>query len=575
MDLHVIFCNLYDGHVYQAYLNALFVSKKYNGAIITHSEYINKKLEYNESFLQAFEMDKISEEEKLRIPQYGIDKSFFDDLNKKYDAKTDVLTHLYMERDYVLEHFLDNIVQKLGYTNLERFYVFGETYKSVNEIAKKYNIAVINYEFSTMRKMSEYSCDLLHAYTCGNLYFQDELKKRYECFSKQKSKLNMFSRKELIALFVPEGQIKLLPLLDAQAEYEIGILEGYQQTSVFAGRSQITDDDIREKCERIFCKDLIVKRRHPASLSAFDLETGMQSRDTLPFILSCKRVVAISSNGLFEAMLWNRVACVVKNISSFSFACEHKLDSTKIVEEDFLNFYLFCGLVPTLKELFHPQYWHNRSQMSESELFDYNREIIFLTLGIDREKFDRASKDERLKMIFEARGIETKKYVQCYDNLKKQIVDYKVDYGQIQSELVYKVEGEEVHLECVNCKTSDGRTVSFFDIDTRINEFDFIPTKEKAGFLTIHDIIVNNNDTIYKETAEKLFITKNHVSHFAIKELTYVKNITIIWSFNDISIANIIEMNATQHKLKTEVESIRNSLSWKLTRPLRLIRKIF
>ena len=561
MDLHILFFNSYEGSLYSGYLNALFFSKRYGGAVITHQEYIDADLKYEEEFLDMLDLEKITEGDKEKIMQFGIPREFFDNLEKKYASKTQALLHLIRERDNTIEEYLCATLEACrGQVN--RIYVYGETYESVKVIANERNITIINYEYSTVRKVSSYTCNLMQAITCGNLYSHREILDRYTNFCTEIDKSILLKREELIALFVPKRQIKYIPLINEKNAFEVGILNaGYGIIPMLCKDIICTDDDVYYMCRKYYKQDEIIQRKHPATLSMTDLQCGFYERDTLPFILSCKRIASVSSNGLFETMLWGRTSCIALDAIAFYFMCEHDFSSEKIVDETFLNFYLIAALVPSPKLLFDPHYWEMRAKMSEVDLYHYHLNYILDLLGIDKQVFDMPA-PKRLDTIIASRGVDS-------SVLAKPEFHYDIPfYNNLRSELCVRSNGSEKIIECVNYQV-DGEIISSFNINDIIDYAEFYPHKEKTGFIEIRKLLIDGKE-IWNKNDGLEFVKEQYKKVITPLPVQTIGTLQVIWKLDNA--VNYIEQLMEQQKmLNAEMSSVYNSLSWRITKPLREI----
>ncbi|HAP22261.1 MAG TPA: hypothetical protein DCR27_13420 [Lachnospiraceae bacterium] len=570
MDLHIIFYNFYEGHLYHVYLNALFLSKKYGSAVVTHQEYVKQELKYEDCFLNTFDMEKITEDDRKEIQQFGIPNAFYENLEKQFGSKTQAILHLYSTRDAELEKYLYGVLDACK-SQVNRFYVFGETYESIRFIAGQKNITIVNYEFSTIRKTSGYPCDLMQAFTCGSLYSHRELMHRYKKFRNEIDGNILLKREELIALFAPDKQLLFIPLIYEKPEFEIGILDtGFGVITSYCKNSVCTDDDVYAMCRKHYKSNQIVHRKHPATLPAESLERGSYEKDTIAFILSCKRIASVSSNGLFEAMLWGRTSCIALDAMAFYFMCEHNFQSEKIVDEVFLNFYLIAALVPSQKLLFDPQYWEMRTKMSEGNLYHYHLNYILDLLGTQKKIFDMPYA-ERLKNIIANRGMDT-------SILSAPTFAYDQPfYANLKSELCVHSNGGKMLYTCVNYQIGD-EIISSFKVNSAIDFAEFFPHREKTGFIEIKKLLADGKEIQIKNDGLE-YVLQQYPKTFASFPSGPIGTLQILWRSGNNSTVNMRQismqcenLHAEIDNLHAEISNIRNSYSWKITKPLRRIR---
>lgn len=566
MDLHVLFYNYYEGHhIYHAYLNALYISKKNGGVILTHQEYIDADLYYDNAYFEVFNMERILQGDKDKIRQKGIPRSFFDELAKKYRSRTQSIIHLFKEREEYIERILTEVLDETEH--IDRIFVFGEVYESIKHIAQERNIDIITYEFSTVRAASGYTLNLMQACN-GNLYFNDELKQRYERFRKEMINERILSRTELISLFVPQRQLKYIPLISAQPIFEVGILNtAYHVIAPFCRVGVYTDDDILYECNQRYKSSEIKQRRHPGSMKAEDLERATADKDTLPFILSCKRIASVSSNALFETMLWGRTAISASDAIAFSFMCETDYSSNRIVDEMFLNFYLINALVPTQELLFSCEYWKQRNNMTEKELYYANLDCIFETLSLKKDYFE---KDNLTYDILYARGV---KDISTILSNREFCIPY---FNALESKLVVTTAGNCEEYRCINF-VNQGKIRSIFKVKGVDGTLLFYPHEEKTGFIRINRVSIGD-EVIYRGDENFIFVMKGEEFSFSNIEKKEDIVIEIEWEEKENTIYSVKIVSDEVKALKEQIDIIQNSYSWKFTKPLRagvkLIKKI-
>lgn len=558
MDLHVIFYNFYEGHhIYHAYLNALYWANRNGGAIFTHQEYIDAKLHYEDAFFNVFEMEKISEEEKACIPQAGIPRSYFDSLSSRY-GRTESVVRLFRERDEYIEDVFSKLIDSVG--NVNRIYVFGEVYESIKFVARMRNIEIVTYEFSTVRTASDYSMNLMQVSREGNLYFSSELKGRYGQFKAQVPSEMLLSREQLISLFVPLRQLKYLQLIGVEPQYQMGVLNtGYHVVAPFNRLGIHTDDDIMYECNQIYKPGEISQRRHPGSLRAEDLSRGAHDRDTLPFILSCRRITSISSNALFEAMLWGRTAVAASDAIPFSFMCERDYKSGKLCDISFLNFYLINALIPNQVLLFSDEYWKKFDTASELEIFRYHLSCIFEALGIAPAEGETPTAEA----IRQARNWSENWNLplKCKTSLY---------YGAMESKLVVSRPGGEDEYFCINYAEGDTVKSHFIvhDLDGKIS---FAPHEEKTGFIRINRVLIDGNE-LYFGDGFLYFRDRQYQFTLPIDKPAKNAEVLIEWAEEENTIQSVRKVSEEVSALKRELADIRQSASWRLTEPLRRAR---
>lgn len=583
MYIQVVLSILYVGHVFHSYLNALYIGKKNEWPIITNEEYINQSLEYNEIFFNEYDMEKISEEERKNVTSLGIPKKFFENKEKKCGSRTKLFMDLLTQRDLEFEKFVENFICEINETSdkdIKGFIVFGEAYESIRYMAQKYKFELINYEFSTFRKSNGFPMSLMYANTKGQLYESFECQKRYQNFIGECKDINFFSRKELLALFGKSETLHLQPLLNNGGyRYELGVcgMGGKVYPHAFC-REAYTDEDIYYKCSKIYDSDEWTIREHPGYLR--DECQLLAKRDPMDFILSCKRIAAVTSNVLLEAMLWNRVACTECNIVAFSFACEKDFKSEKIIKDIFLNFFIIAYLVPKQETLFSPDYWEwRRKNTSEREIFLKHINIILAEYGLDNSIL-MLNEEERYEKILMARGI-SKCEIEMFN---RPINDSEINFDMLSSYIELKNEavGIKKKLYCLN-RNKDNEIVSEFIFENNnFSEMEFFPIGNAVGIIKINKIFINQKE--FDSGDNDYYIVGREWGKKIEGIIEYKKNHVVIkWQYRKWDVFSLV--NEIQNEMKVykerenamqrELDSIYNSKLWVATKPLRQILDLF
>lgn len=550
MNLHIIFYNFYGGHLYHAYLNALYRSKDQKGAILTHKKYIDSPLKYEDIYFKVFDMERVSVEEKESIKEFGISEDYFEDIKKKYSSRTQAIIHLLTERDSYIEKIFTDCINRIG--NIDAIYVFGETYESIKYIAKEKGIPIYNYEFSTVRKISDYSMNLMQVFENGSLYSNEDLKKRYDIFKQEVTKEQLLSREELIFLFAPKRQLKYIDYIYDEPKYEIGILgSGYSVVAPYCKKEIFTDDDILYDIEKIYSDSDYTVRKHPATMNPKALERELYEKDTLPFILSCKRITTIASNGLFEAMLWGRTAITLSEAMPYSFICGKNYETDEKVDIDFLNFYLINALVPSQNLLFSEEYWKWRKTASEKDIYRYHLKYIYSEIG-----------ERRNEINVKDNSFITKDSIKFTEGMR-------LCYSNMESMLKNIDEDSEIEYSCINFEDNNGTINSFFEIGHSGTIY-FFPYIEKSGFVSVKRVMVNNN-TVYENDNNLIFLRKNESCLSIPIDSNEHNMVWIEWKSVEITSDTLKVISDNNENTQKKLDEILESKCWKITKPIRCL----
>ena len=487
----VVACSLYQGDTYHSYLNALYQAKRNRWLVLAPESYVNRPLQYENWMIEVYQMERVTEEERRAIPQLMFSDSLFEQGVKDGRSWTEKNLDLFRYRSPRLEQMLES--QLNAYfaehpdTVIDTFLVFGESYRSLREVAAHHGASVANYEFSTVREYKGFSQTLLFCTIDPRSFYRaGEPQKRYAAYCAENVTVPQFSRRELIALFYLPSAYPMIPLLEAASCHEMGVcLGGGLCLSIFSKSEYVDDDILREVTARYPINDL-PRRLHPASPMS-TIERSRMSINPLPFLLSCRRIAAAASNTSFEAMLWNRTAYSRGMNMPFSFMCAQDVESDELVEERFLNWFLFAYCVPGCAMLFSDEYWQWREKCpGETEIYLRHQAVILSALGIDKNIL-ALPEPERFYAILEKRGYSRSALGLLRQNWENR-ASLRPVYEHLQSYVHIVDEQGQVYAkyESLNLQTDEGIVSRFaMERDPRRARVDFCPLQECVGFVRI------------------------------------------------------------------------------------------
>ncbi len=320
-------------------------------------------------------------------------------------------------------------------------------FPSLEKVAKKRNIKLLNLEISTIRK-GLYREQL--GYFCfENKYDSSTIEDKYQEFLKIKNK-TILSRKEILSLFLEDEAIDFVNKLYIQPKYDIGIALGLKKDFFESTYSNYTYQDLIEFSKKIVPSNKISVRKHPAmplnlSESGFVIDDSNSSAE---WISKCKNIVCTISNIGYEAMLYNRgLISVSKNIAT-SF---NETSSLEFIEEDVvgiskINFLTFYYYVP-FDLMFDYNYimWRLKNPSIE-EIYNKNFNYLFLKYNIDINDFMELGVN-RIDLILNTHDITKKKKESIkkfgYDYMDNQYLLLQQKYDYLESEHIEAVKINE------------------------------------------------------------------------------------------------------------------------------------
>ncbi len=438
------------------FIKNLSYARRKGWLIVTH-EYL--KVHFTEliqncadRFYDEFEMERISETEMLDMNICFIPDDFFDQLKRRYFSRSKMIVELTNKNFPDLMGYVDeaisNELRKRPGEKVEGIFNCLHCFKSIVDLAEKYECPVIPYVFSALRKVHGYRQTLYMANMSADLMNNNEIKGLYADFQPEKFDFPLFSNKEILALLGKERNLPLLSLMDRPGIYELGVAaEGFRITPQSYDVNYVTDDDIYYEAFQHYEKNQVISRLHPMMLDQAGIGREHMKNDPAAFILSCKRVAAVQSQIIMKAALWKRTACIFSQALPYSFLFPDNLTEDRPLNQKDLNFIIFCYFIPDAY-MFDETYWLWRmSGPSANEIFEKHLYLILKKLNYKQSIIYSA---DRLHDILDGRGYEDRSLTK----LKGE--DFPVDYAYLSSRLGLEYEdGRYRNIYCLNYKLDD------------------------------------------------------------------------------------------------------------------------
>lgn len=472
------------------YLKNLLHCKENGWILITH-EYLWKHFEeiqkditprlFNEFEMRPFTADEVSD-----VEQYFLPDELFERLEKVSGSRTQFLWHMTTSRSEQLETYLQNIIYSIQskHQNEKIDGIFNclESWQSIRYISEVNNIPLISYVFSALRKPHGYR-QTLYSANRSHLYCSDECEKRWNIFKSENIILPIFSNRELIALLGKERTLHLIPLMNNIPEYELNVCgEGFEILPHIFSRTPYCDEDIYYEAAKYYDWSLIQNRQHPIHMSAMHIGRDEVHNDPAAWILSSKRTIATCSQMVLKAALWDRVPIMPKNTLPFSFMCSKSYQDTQKMPIEFLNYYIFCYLIPN-DLMFSGEYWNWRmTNPSETEIYQYHLNFYKERLGLPQAVFEEIDEPSRFKTLLESRGCDE----ELCNLLLQDIQDFEVDYNTASSRIV--ANGKE-HWR-INKIENDVRHFHI-ELTEPIEFIELYPLDDFAGYAKLLNVMVN------------------------------------------------------------------------------------
>lgn len=401
-------------YIYHCYENKwpIIAQERYRNCFF-ESEQWKSKHYFTKDFMTRHQFQALDKCELDEMDSFYIPNKIIDDLIKqkgsRLEAKLFLLNNRYEPLEEVLTKYVLKIVDEYG--KIGAFIGWAAHYESVKYIGEKYKIKCFTQEYS-LRHVNYRSC----CYLCdGDIYDSESCISKLNEFEDgiQQLDFNILEREEILAFFLTKRTAsiykKYLNNDEESNRYEIGMAGVHPFITTFLAKSMYTDLELALDIRLNYDEKDILFRMHPGD-EPFHADYGFKNIDTsltaAEFICRCKKIAAIGSNIVPEALLWGKPVFTNK-ISPFFNMCQKELS----VEEkwfyptkEMLNYIFFVYLVPF--ELICNEEYLTWRLGEPSAIEIYNRHINFY---LEQEKIPLAvlacRKSVRFSEIMIARGL--------------------------------------------------------------------------------------------------------------------------------------------------------------------------
>lgn len=401
------------------FYGAVNMQKRCNGAVIAPEDYFQRPSQFiTEETVKAwdkhcFANQNLPKDEDLeKITQCRIPQALQSKIIKKYGSKSDAAVALYKERIPELEAWFQNTLKELGKHSQEKVeaLVLLVDIPSFSLPCREQEIPVLYYEFGAFREPTYYNVGY---YSETGVHLHLELESLYQEFKTQASELKsweLFTPKELLALFLVPEKLCLLGRYGTPSRYAAGVLAEITFFPAVQAVSHKNTLDVLDVAINRFGRSEVLVRNHPGDPLRPSFENLGVDLDTSPsaaeFILQCSRIVSRTSNSIFEALLWGRSVYSLDELP-YRFACLSTLDGEAEQEIDllFLNFMAFAFYFP-MEFVYDLDYMRWRCKKpSWVEIYRKNLEYLLAVRGVTAEAIATAD-GERCNRILAARGAD-------------------------------------------------------------------------------------------------------------------------------------------------------------------------
>ena len=518
------------------YLKNLLHCKENGWILITHdymrTHWQQLQEEITPSLFTSWEIQPFAAEDVRDVEQYFIPDNLFETIEKQCGSRTEMLYQLSSTSNVLIEEVFQNIINEIQFKHpnekIDGIFHCLEAWQFLRDISQKYNIPLISYSFSAIRKPHGYRQTLYHVNRKGYLHTSQESESRYFQFCDENQSFPIFTNRELIALFGKERTLPLIQLINHQPHYEMGICtECFSVIPQFFMHNKTTDDDVRFECEKLYDKSQIVVRNHSLQVDYMQLDRSLVHNDPAAWILSCNRLASSRSQIMLKPLLWNRTAVVCSNTLGFSFMCAKDYSSIDKVNLKALNWYMFGYLIPN-DLMFSDEYWKWRmTNPSETKIYQQHLEYIIEKLNLPKYLLTEQDEQKRFRSILESR--------ECNQELINILLDdnqdFEIDYNTASSRIV--INGRSYWR--LN-KMEKGIRHFHIELDESGDTIEFYPLDDMAGCTKLTSVSINGKLLDITQLADYKYMPKMS-GHYTIPfPLTAGKTIIdIAWDYQSNS----------------------------------------
>ena len=481
------------------FLKSASYAQDHEVVLVTH-EYIKNHLhemieKLGDRFYDDYQMRRLTVEEIEKLNVCYIPDEIFEKVYMECGSQTRTLLRLKNERipdieDYITQH----INNSLKASSCDKVALIENclpyTFASIRAVARYYNCPLVPYVFSAIRKVHGYTQTLYWANFIDKDYTgTDTAKRLYEQYDPKKTPFPILNKHEIIALLGKKRNLPLIPLMDIEGKYELGIIfESFSITPQTFEDDLITDDDLKYEASRWYSDNEMQVRVHPIKLDRLGVSRKHWKNDPVTFLLSCKRLAAVHSQMITKILLWNRVACVPGNVLPFSFLCSKDFKSNTTISESDLNFLLFCYFVPDAC-MYDNEYWMWRMTYPTPEEI-MHRHILSILSELGYETNLLCNSENRLSRILSARGCTMSEIQLIEQSVDSQSITWECLSSRID---VIEANGTVTDIYCRNVRVDSNLIHSHFEIPIKSIRIQLRLLDDVDGFITIHSLTLDGS----------------------------------------------------------------------------------
>lgn len=273
---------------------------------------------------------------------------------------------------------------------------------SVRDVADRLGLALIDLELAPIRR--PWYRDTLAYLQFGPHFSSGEFDRRWADFRRDSRPSPILTRKEILSLFLLDGDLGRLESMDRHEPYEIGVSLGPANDIESRDTGSPPIAQLIASARRLVPDDAILVRPYPhtdpAVAAGIAVDTSGHVAD---FVTRCRRIVSGTSNVGLEAMVWGKTSFVLGPTAFAHFAVRSidYLDDA-VLDLARLNWIVFGFLAPYDLVLDRDYLDWRASQPSEKAIYDRHLRHYLTKWGLEPDILSLRG-EERLLAFLAAR----------------------------------------------------------------------------------------------------------------------------------------------------------------------------
>ncbi len=404
---------------------------------------------FHNDYDEVYEFYRPTDEKLKKLKKYIITTEEKQKILSKYPDFISGIKSLLEKRDRDFEKVILKLVTQIekDYGKIDAILTWS-WYPSLEAVCKKKNICLIQQELATFRP---------HVYELKMGYFQfydkfnsNQLEQDYKTFQKETKKKEIFSREEILSLFLARDCLHFLKHLNDQPKYEFGVSIGTDRDAFAEAKCKMNHDQLLEDVLKIVPKERVSVRLHPTRKKKEFYEANYcvdHSLSSFEWILKNRRIVSIGSNIAFEAELLGRTSYVIGKNYPYGYGGITSLDymDEKVCELEYLNYIIFGYFVPysLMFDLDYIQFRMNHPSLTE--IYEYHLSYLLKKCHLTKKIFECHGRSRVIMILKHAKGLN--------DTEIQDVLDYTY-LEDVIKELTHQVNlNEAKYQEVVNSRS--------------------------------------------------------------------------------------------------------------------------